>query len=117
MIDVALAGAIIATVIFIWLRIEPRVDRTLSLSERKLKIEERRVEIEHIATVKPAIRDDDPMPQDMAEWAMNESTEWAQDDMLKRMRELYDRLHDWPKVRAALMHEEGTSDAARSTFS
>lgn len=117
MIDLVPAILFAAVLLFIVQKAEPHVARALSLAERRLAVEERRVDVERIATVKPPLTDDDPMPKDMVEWALNETSPWAQEDMIKRMRELYDRLHDWEKVRNVLMQESGDAFDSRSTFS
>jgi hypothetical protein len=41
------------------------------------------------------------VPADLVAVAMLESEAWAQEETLKAMRERYDTLHDWNRVRAA----------------
>jgi hypothetical protein len=91
---------IAGTAIYIWSRVEPRLDRVLELRAKEI--------------LKPMLEDEEPLPAGFVEWAQNESTEWARDDKLKRMRELYGRLKNWDKVRTVLMAEE--EEALRSTF-
>lgn len=103
-----------AVVLLIWLEAKPLLQRRLAVTEKLASLEAQRVENERLAIVKPAAKDEDPMPQDMIDWAMAESFDWARDGKLARMRELYGNFHDWEKVRHAMMAEE---DAAyRSTF-
>lgn len=98
---------VVAAVHFI---VMPRIDRALGLSER-------RIAVEREATVRPALVDASPMPPDMKEWCLNESTKWAQEDKERRMYELHGKLHDWEKVRKAIMAEDDSAIAdARSTF-
>lgn len=89
---------VLAAVIYLYQRMEPRLDRALDIAAE-------RVGVYRQATVKPAIQEE-PMPKDFVEWAMNESETWAQEAKLARMRELYDKFNDWEKVRQALMAEE-----------
>lgn len=101
-------------VVFIWLEAKPLLKRRLIVTERLADLEIQRVDNERLALLKPSVRDADPMPQDMIEWAMQESFDWAREDKLARMNELYGKLKNWGKVRNALMAEEDTS--LKSTF-
>jgi hypothetical protein len=96
------------TLVYIWREAKP-------LIVRKLVISETRAESERLAIVRPSVKDDDPMPQDMIDWAMSENSDWARDDKIARMRELYVKLGNWEKVRRAMMAEEEVS--LKSTFS
>lgn len=42
------------------------------------------------------------IPDDLQGLAMAETEKWAQDQTLEAIRERYDRLKDWNRVRAAL---------------
>lgn len=42
------------------------------------------------------------VPDDLMGLAMGESEKWAQDSVLETIRERYDKLKDWNKVRAAV---------------
>lgn len=103
-----------AVVLYIWNDAKPLLQRRLAVAEIRASIEQQRVDVERLASVKPAFADEDPMPGDFVQWAMQESSEWAREDKLARMRELYARLKDWEKVRRALMQEEDA--AIKSTF-
>lgn len=89
---------IVLCVLYVFMRSEPLISRALAIAER-------RAETYRSAILKPGIEDEEPMPRDFIDWAMNESTEWAKDAMLARMRELYSKFHDWEKVRIALANE------------
>ena len=89
---------ILAAVVYLYQRLEPRLDRALDIASEKVGVLRQ-------AALKPALVEE-PMPKDFVEWAMNESESWAQEQKLARMRELYDKFHDWEKVRTALMAEE-----------
>lgn len=114
MISLVIAVLVIAAVLHIWNDARPLVQRRIAIAELSASTEQQRVENERLAIIKPPMKDDDPMPQDFVQWAMQESSEWAREDKLTRMRELYARLHDWEKVRRALMSEEDA--AIKSTF-
>ena len=102
------------TVLFIWRSAQPLLQKKLAQDAERIALERVRVENEKLSLLKPAITDDDPMPQDMIEWAMQETFDWARDDKIARMRELYGKLHDWKKVRSVLMAEEEA--AVKQTF-
>jgi hypothetical protein len=114
MISLAVTLVIVAAVLYIWTDARPLIQRRITVSEIRASIEQQRVDTERIATVKPAVTDDDPMPREFVDWAMQESSEWAREDKLARMRELHSRLQNWEKVRRALMAEEDA--ALKSTF-
>lgn len=95
---------IVGSVLLLFWRLEPLISRALSIAEK-------RADIYRAEVLKPT-REVLPMPRDFVEWAMNESSEWAREDKLQRMRELHDKLGDWEKVRVALMHEEETAQQA-----
>lgn len=98
---------IVGCALYLFHKLEPLISRALSIAEQNA--ETRRQDV-----LKPLQLQEEPMPRDFVEWAMNESTEWAREDKLTRMRELYGRLKNWEKVRMALMHEEEV--AVKSTF-
>lgn len=114
MIALLIALLVVALVLRLWTDILPLLQKAVLIAERTASLEVARVEIERLAATKPAISDEDPMPREFVEWAMQESSEWAREDKLARMRELYARLHDWPKVRNALMAEDDAN--IKSTF-
>jgi hypothetical protein len=45
--------------------------------------------------------DEVEVPEDLVALAMTHTEGWAQEDTLKAMRERYDQLRDWNRVRAA----------------
>lgn len=49
------------------------------------------------------------IPDDLVGLAMNESEKWAQDSVLDTIRERYDKLRDWNKVRRAVGAGEVTT--------
>jgi hypothetical protein len=121
MVALSVTLLIVGVVLYIWLDAKPLVQRRVAVAElhaeteqERVLIEGKRVEVERQAALKPPVRDDDPMPQEFVEWAMQESSEWAREDKLARMRELYQRLQSWPKVRTALMAEDNAN--IKSTF-
>lgn len=114
MTALSIALLVCGTVVFVWFEAKPLLQRRLVISEMRAGFEAQRVENERLAALKPSLKDDDPMPQEFVEWAMQESSEWAREDKLARMRELYDRLRDWEKVRRAMMAEDNAH--IKSTF-
>ena len=114
MISLSVSLVWIIALALLWREAKPLLQRKVSLAERRVMVEENRVEVERQALLRPPIKDEDPMPADFVTWAMQESSEWAREDKLTRMRELHQRLGDWNKVRQALMAEEDIS--LKSTF-
>ena len=45
--------------------------------------------------------DDVEIPEDLVALAMTQSEGWAQEDTIKAIRERYEQLRDWNRVRAA----------------
>ena len=45
--------------------------------------------------------DEVEVPEDLVALAMTHTEGWAQEDTIKAMRERYDQLRDWNRVRAA----------------
>lgn len=43
----------------------------------------------------------DPMPADLEGLALSYGDEWAREDAMKRMQELYEESGDWDRVRTA----------------
>ena len=110
----AVTLVIVGAVLLLWRDMKPLLLRRVAIAELRASIENERVAVERLAITKPVLKDADPMPQEFIEWAMQEASEWAREDMLTRMRELYARLGDWKKVRTALMAEDDAN--LRSTF-
>lgn len=106
MVALGVSIVLAATALYLWHQAKPLLQKRLDLMNAALEIA--------MNPVVPPIRDDDPMPQEFVEWAMQESSEWAREDKLVRMKELYNRLQSWPKVRNALMAEDELS--LKSTF-
>ena len=46
-----------------------------------------------------ALEDKDPMPSDLAALALAYPEEWAREDTMKRLQELYEESRDWDRVR------------------
>lgn len=42
------------------------------------------------------------VPEDLLALAMQEAESWAQEDVLRTIRERYELYHDWNRVRAAM---------------
>ena len=42
------------------------------------------------------------VPDDLVAYAMQEREAWAQEEVLRAVRERYEELHDWNKVRSAV---------------
>jgi hypothetical protein len=110
----AVTLVIVVAVYLLWRDAKPLLLRRVAIAEKRASIEDERVAIERLALIKPVVKDEDPMPPEFVQWAMQEASEWAREDMLTRMRELYARLGDWQKVRSALMAEDDAN--LRSTF-
>lgn len=106
MITLAVSLVWIVAIALLWREAKPLLQRRLDLLNMALEVS--------MNPAVPAIKDNDPMPQEFVEWAMQESSEWAREDKLTKMRELYQRLKSWPKVRNALMAEDELS--LKSTF-
>lgn len=93
------AGALL----YVFRALLPRLDKALILREEE-------IDVKRTEATKPVFEDRDPMPRFMVEWAMNESSEWAREDKLRRMRELYGKLGNWDKVKLALAYEEEVAE-------
>lgn len=52
--------------------------------------------------VVPAPADSVEIPEDLVALAMAHRESWAQEDLLRVIREQYDELQDWNRVRAAM---------------
>lgn len=74
---------------------ERRTER-LRLKERDIALRERI----HAPSVEPP-----PMPQGLLDWSLTWGDGWAQDDALKRARELYHELGDWDAVFRAVQKQ------------
>jgi hypothetical protein len=121
MIPVVVTLLIVGAVLWVWHDARPLLQRRVVIAEvrastegERVAIDRERVAVERLAALKPAVTDEDPMPQEFVDWAMQESSDWAREDKLARMRELYARLKDWNKVRVALMAEDNAP--IKSTF-
>lgn len=68
---------------------DERRGERLRLKERAIALRERI----HAPSVEPP-----PMPQSLVDWSLSWGDGWAQDDALKRARELYTELEDWDAV-------------------
>lgn len=76
-----------------WLRVEPHAVRLLTKVSAP-----RPAPQEPIAETPP-----DAMPQALLDVAMSYTDDWAKEQSLKAMRELYDTTKDWGAVQALMM--------------
>lgn len=106
MIDTLPLLVILVAAGFVWWRVERVLDRVVAayhasraadrdVRSREIAIQER----VHRETI-----DDEPMPPDLFALSQRESEPWAQDDMLKTMRDIYRETRDWNVVRAKMGH-------------
>lgn len=72
--------------------------RLLTLAERWLALLEK-------ASAPPPPKPTEPVPLDLLAFARQEQTPWAQEDVRKRLGELYAELGDWNKVRYVIAQE------------
>jgi hypothetical protein len=49
-----------------------------------------------------AVMPETEVPEDLVAFAMQEREAWAQEEVLRAVRERYEELHDWNKVRSAV---------------
>lgn len=72
------------------------VDRFLTIVEKRAAVLEQR-------ELRP-VPERAPPPVDLIQMALNQSTDWARDDSLKALFEMYeDNGRDWNRVRAAFV--------------
>jgi hypothetical protein len=71
----------------------------LQLGERMLTAQEERA--------RSVPEQHDPIPHDLRMIAMQWGDEWAREDQLRRMRDLYREFGTWEKVRQVVMGAEG----------
>lgn len=99
------AGIICGTVLVLWFRVEPFVDRLIQLREHG------RENAPSIPTASPSkashsaiapVAGPVVIPDDLEALAMRESEPWAQDDLRDVIKERYRNLNDWQKVRRAM---------------
>lgn len=50
----------------------------------------------------PMLMEEVEVPDDLVAYAMQEREAWAQEEVLRAVRERYEELHDWNKVRSAV---------------
>lgn len=94
--NITITALICATMI--WL-----VERVMRehLRVEKIKRAETKEEVQQVAAP-------DPIPADLAQMAMQESADWARQDAVKAMYELYEATRDWNVVRAVWHPDRGS---------
>lgn len=99
-----IALAIVALCAMVWWRVETvaRLFITARASERarELVLQERDLAIRERVQAEP--REPDPIPPDLMALVMQESEPFAQDDILKVIRETYRESQDWNTARRAV---------------
>lgn len=82
------------------------------LTERLLSLY-RAVQLAKVQSVAPvsALIGPDPLPGDLAKLAQQESAEWARQDALKAMYEMYETTKSWDVVRA-LWRPDGNGEVS-----
>jgi len=76
----------------LWWRIEPLLKRTLDIAEARTR-------------PIPALPKADPMPVDMLAASLEYPDEWAREQAVSRLRELYNELGSWDAVRTVWILE------------
>jgi hypothetical protein len=56
----------------------------------------------HRATATATAYDEIDVPEDLVAYAMQEREAWAQEEVLRAVRERFEELRDWNKVRSAV---------------
>lgn len=93
MTAVIVTAIIAGTFAWLWTRLEPLISRLLDVTER------RTVVLERVPDAPPPPKAPQSPPMDMIMEAMAEGTEWAREDAIKHLWELYAEENDWERVR------------------
>lgn len=88
-----------ALAVWVLYRLEPMLNRKLTVAEREVAVHEKQLEINDTEVKKPGPPPPPPIPADLLTSAMSQSELWAQEQKLQAMYELYTQVGDWDKVR------------------
>lgn len=101
--------ACLAGTVFLWLQVKPFLHRALSTVEAKTTVT---VEAARAQSVKPLERP--PKPAMLLMIAGQESEQWARDQKLDWMNDLYDEYGSWQTVQTIAINEQASAIVRKS---